>query len=104
MTANTVKGVPEPLLSRVAIFDIPSPDIAQRKRIIETDFQKLCQRTGENVMLCENDVIALSHRIDLDLRTVTRIVRNGFISALKFRYETAKFELPPALKPAMGFY
>lgn len=104
LTANTVAGVPEPLLSRVAIFDIPMPDIAQRKRIIESDFHKLCQRTGAQIEICDSDVIALANRIDLDLRKVTRLVRDGFIQALRLNCDTVKFDVPPVLKPAMGFY
>ena len=39
LTANTTTGVSAPLLSRVAVFDIPPPGIAQRKRLISAQFK-----------------------------------------------------------------
>jgi len=103
LTANTVAGVSDPLLSRMAVFDIPMPGIEQRKRIIDADFNKLRSRTGINVNTTPDDLTSLAERIDLDLRKVTRIVRDSFISALGQEKHRATFILPPASKPQMGF-
>ena len=82
LTANTVVGVSAPLLSRMAVFDVPPPGIEQRKRIINTEFKKLCDRTGLNVKTTGCEITFLAERVDLDLRKVTRIVRDSFIAAI----------------------
>lgn len=103
LTANTVAGVSAPLLSRMAVFDIPTPGIEQRRRIIDADFNKLRSRTDINVNTTPDDLTSLAKRVDLDLRKVTRIVRDSFISALGQEKHRATFILPPASKPQMGF-
>jgi ATP-dependent Lon protease len=82
LTANTTTGVSDPLLSRMAVFDIAPPGIEQRKRIITAQFKKLCDRTGLNVKATGSDIAFLAERLDLDLRKVTRIVRDSFIAAI----------------------
>lgn len=104
LTANTTSGVSAPLLSRMSVFDIPSPGIKQRKRIIKADFEKLRKRTGINVNTTPDDLMSLAKRVDLDLRAVTRIVRDSFIAALGRESRYAPINLPPASKPTMGFY
>lgn len=104
LTANTVAGVSDPLLSRMAVFDIPTPGIEQRKRIIDADFNKLRSRTGINVKITGDEVMTLAERVDLDLRKVTRIVRDSFIGALGQEQHRALINLPPASKPQMGFF
>ena len=103
MTANTIEGVAAPLLSRMRIFDIPTPGVDQRKRIIEADFKKLRNRTGIKVRTNPNDVMMLAERVDLDLRKVTRIVRDSFITALGHGKLIARFDCPSAAKHSMGF-
>ncbi|MHB1619706.1 MAG: AAA family ATPase [Sulfuricella sp.] len=103
LTANTVEGVADPLLSRMNVFDIPMPGIEQRKRIIEADFKKLRNRTGVKIRTNPNDVMILAERVDLDLRKVTRIVRDSFIAALGHGKFMARFDFPPSTKPSMGF-
>lgn len=83
LTANTTTGVSAPLLSRMAVFDIPPPGIEQRRRIINAEFKKLCDRTGFNVKTADIEVTLLAERADLDLRKVTRIVRDSFIAAIR---------------------
>lgn len=96
-------GVSAPLLSRMSVFDIPSPGIKQRKRIIKADFEKLRKRTGINVNTTPEDLMGLAKRLDLDLRAVTQIVRSSFIAALGRESRYAPINLPPAGKPTMGF-
>ena len=103
LTANTIEGVSAPLLSRMTVFDIPTPGINQRRRIIESDFGTLCKRTGIKAKTTATDVTMLAERVDLDLRQVSRIVRDSFIAALRHEDRMAKFDLPPAVKPSMGF-
>jgi ATP-dependent Lon protease len=103
LTANTIEGVSDPLLSRVMTFNIPTPGVEQRKRIIKSEFRRLCKRVGIKVRIVSNDVIDLANRVDLDLRKVNRIVRDGVIEALRKRSKTAKFSLPPTNKRPIGF-
>lgn len=103
LTANTIEGVAAPLLSRMGVFDIPTPGVEQRKRIIEAEFNSLRKRTGAVIGIETEGVMALAGRLDLDLRKVTRIVRDGFIAALGNKKSTLHFELPTAVKASMGF-
>lgn len=82
LTANSTEGVSAPLLSRMNVFNIPSPGIQQRSRIIEAELEKLRTRTGADVKAAEGEVRLLAGLANLDLRQVTRIVRDGFIAAL----------------------
>ena len=103
LTANTIEGISEPLLSRVMTFNIPSPRVEQRQRIIKTEFSKLSKRIGTNVKIPLNDVIQLAERVDLDLREVSRIVRDSVIDSLRKHSSTAKLSLPPRKKSSIGF-
>lgn len=103
LTANTIEGVSAPLLSRMTVFNIPTPGVDQRRRIIESDFETLCTRTGVKARTTATDVTMLAGRVDLDLRQVSRIVRESFIAALQHTDRIAQFYLPPALRPSMGF-
>ena len=82
LTANTTDGVSAPLLSRMNVFNIPSPGIQQRSRIIEAELDKLRTRTGADVNAAEGEIRLLAGLANLDLRQITRIVRDGFIAAL----------------------
>lgn len=104
LTANTTAGVSAPLLSRMITFDIPAPGIAQRKRIIEADLESLRARTGVMVRIKPGQVRMLAERLDLDLRKLTRIVRDCFIAAIGHNLHIGSFDLPLAVKPAMGFF
>lgn len=98
LTANTTTGVSDPLLSRMAVFEIPPPGIEQRKRIITAEFKKLCSRTGFNVKTTDIEVTFLAERVDLDLRKVTRIVRDSFIAAIGQDKLLATINLPQLQK------
>ena len=82
LTANTTESVSAPLLSRLNVFNIPSPGIQQRSRIIEAELEKLRTRTGADVKAAEGEVMLLAGLANLDLRQIARIVRDGFIAAL----------------------
>jgi len=82
LTANTTESVSAPLLSRMNVFNIPSPGIQQRSRIIEAELEKLRTRTGADVKAAGGEVMLLAGLANLDLRQITRIVRDGFIAAL----------------------
>lgn len=94
LTANTTTGISDPLLSRMAVFDIPPPGFEQRKRIITAQFKKLCDRTGFNVKTPGGEIAFLAERLDLDLRKVRRIVRDSFIAAIGQDQLLATIELP----------
>ena len=82
LTANTTESVSAPLLSRMNVFNIPSPGIQQRSRIIEAELERLRTRTGADVKAAGGEVRLLAGLANLDLRQITRIVRDGFIAAL----------------------
>jgi ATP-dependent Lon protease len=82
LTANTTESVSAPLLSRMNVFNIPSPSIQQRTRIIEAELEKLRTRTGADVRAAGGEVMLLAGLGNLDLRQITRIVRDGFTAAL----------------------
>lgn len=82
LTANTTEGISAPLLSRMNVFNISAPGIQQRSRIIEAELEKLRKRTGADVKAAEGEVRLLAGLANLDLRQITRIVRDGFIAAL----------------------
>ncbi len=82
LTANTTESVSAPLLSRMNVFNIPSPGVQQRRRIIEAELEKLRLRTGADVKAAGGEVMLLAGLAKLDLRQITRIVRDGFIAAL----------------------
>ena len=82
LTANTTESVSAPMLSRMNVFNIPSPGAQQRSRIIEAELEKLRTRTGADVKAAEGEVRLLAGLANLDLRQITRIVRDGFIASL----------------------
>ena len=85
------------------IFNIPTPGVEQRQRIIKTEFSKLCKRVGAKVRIASRDVSQLAERVDLDLRNINRIVRDSVIEAIGKRRSAATFTLPPAVRRSMGF-
>lgn len=82
LTANTTEAISVPLLSRMNVFNIPTPGFHQRIRIIEAELEKLRTRTGADVKAAEGEVRLLAGLANLDLRQITRIVRDGFTAAL----------------------
>lgn len=93
LTANTTESVSAPLLSRMNVFNIPSPGIQQRSRIIEAELEKLRTRTGADVKAAGGEVMLLAGLANLDLRQITRIVRDGFIAALGQKHRHLIFDV-----------
>lgn len=104
LTANTIEDIPDPLLSRLNIFEIKAPCFEQRMRIIKMNFKTLNQKTGKKIRVGAGEIHRLAERIDIDLRKMNRIVQDGFISALRNKVKTAKFILPKTNKTTIGFY
>ena len=94
LTANSLEGVPAPLLSRLEVFDIPRPEPAQRLRIIENEAALLRHKTGLNIRLDKVGCDALADRQDIDLRKTTRLVSEAFARALQAGELVAKLLVP----------
>ena len=103
LTANTIEGLSEPLLSRVNTFQIPPPDVAQRKRIIELEHKKICELTRKTININQQELDLLAARLDLDLRKVSQIVRKHMIDAISNQECVAHICLPPITKNRIGF-
>ena len=94
LTANSLEGVPAPLLSRLEVFDIARPEPAQRMRIIQNEAAMLRRKTGLNIRLDKVGSDALADRQDIDLRKTTRLVSEAFARALQARELVAKLLVP----------
>ena len=94
LTANSLEGVPAPLLSRLEVFDIARPEPAQRMRIIQIEAAMLRRKTGLNIRLDKAGSEALAERQDIDLRKTTRLVSEAFARALQAGELVAKLLLP----------
>ena len=94
LTANSLEGVPAPLLSRVEVFDVPRPEPAQRLRIIQEEAAKLRTKTKLPIKLDKASSEALAARKDVDLRKTTRLVREAFTRALQANELVAKLVVP----------
>lgn len=105
LTANTLKGIPDSLLSRVDVFDVPAPLPAQRLRIIEETAEKLRLKTGRAIALHEGTRTQLAERMDIDLRRVTRLVKEAFARAMQIGATVAYIEVPTRSgKRSIGFH
>jgi len=82
LTANDLAAVPPPLLSRVEVFDIPSPEPEQRLRLVLAEVRRLQQATGKRIELDASAADALSERSDIDLRATHRLVQDAFATAM----------------------
>jgi ATP-dependent Lon protease len=94
LTANSLEGVPAPLLSRLEVFDIARPEAAQRLRIILNEAANLRRKTGMNIRLDKVGSEALADRQDIDLRKTTRLVSEAFARALQAGELVAKLLVP----------
>jgi ATP-dependent Lon protease len=83
LTANSIAGVPQSLLSRVEVFNVPNPEPKQRLRIIQGIAEKLRRNTGVQIELDKNSSQKLANRQDIDLRKVTRLVESAFADAIE---------------------
>lgn len=104
LTANDLDRVPPPLLSRVEVFDIPTPDPEQRMQIIVAKVGHLQRLTGKHIQLEEDGATSLAERTDLDLRQLHRTVIDAFAIALATGKDVATLALPPpAKRQPIGF-
>jgi len=104
LTANTLDGVPLPLLSRVEVFDVPRPAPAQRLRIIQDEAEQLRRKTRKQIELDEGTSQILAERTDIDLRKTTRLVKEAFTQALLLGNTVAKLVIPKGVRQkSMGF-
>ncbi|HEY6018992.1 MAG TPA: AAA family ATPase [Candidatus Paceibacterota bacterium] len=83
LTANSLEGVPESLLSRCEVFNVPRPEPVQRLRIIEAMGNKLRMKTGRSIELDKGTSRLLAERMDIDLRQVTFLVEGAFAKAIQ---------------------
>lgn len=90
LTANSLDGVPTPLLSRVEVFDVPRPEAAQRLRIIQDMAEQLRKETKKQIELDKDTSKMLAGRIDIDLRKTIRLVNEAFSRAMQSGETVAK--------------
>ncbi|AZU57586.1 AAA family ATPase [Ralstonia solanacearum] len=82
LTANDLRAVPAPLLSRVEVFDIPAPEPEQRLLIIHAEVERLRRTTRKRIELDPHAAQALAERTDIDLRQTHRLLADAFATAL----------------------
>ncbi len=105
LTANSLDSVPPALLSRVEVFHIPAPQSPQRLRIIEDTWKSLRSKTRKRIALEAPSAHALSERLDIDLRRMTRLVHEAFAKALQSGDAMAQIAQPKALsRRSIGFH
>ncbi|MFI4939761.1 MAG: hypothetical protein ACHP7O_05395 [Burkholderiales bacterium] len=88
------RAVPTALLSRVEVFNVPAPESAQRRRIINEMVGNLRSKTKRKIALDESSSEALANRIDIDLRRVTRLVHEAFTRAMQGGDKVAHIVIP----------
>jgi len=94
LTANSLDGVPAPLLSRLEVFDVPRPEPAQRLRIIKAEAERLRRKTKTQIELDAAVCNDLAERVDIDLRKTGRLVKEAFSKAMVTGERVARFPLP----------
>ena len=97
LTANDIRKVPLPLLSRVEVFTVAAPQPSQRLRIIEQTMASLSEKTGRSICLAPGAAEQLSERLDIDLRQLHRLVRASFTVALQAGNAVARIKQPDAM-------
>lgn len=104
LTANSLDGVPTPLLSRVEVFEVQRPDFLQRLRIIECHAELLRLKTRREIYLDEAASTRLAERADLDLRKTTRLIDEAFAQALLSGAAMANLTIPKSeARRSIGF-
>ncbi len=104
LTANSLDGVPAALLSRVEVFEVPQPEPAQRLRIIEQVAAQLRLKTKTQIAMDPGKCNLLAERMDIDLRRLSRLVKEGFAKAMQLGESLASIVIPPfSGKRSIGF-
>lgn len=96
LTANSLTGVPDALLSRCEVFTITMPNATQRLRIIENEANHLKEKLGREIALDWDTASRVAEADDMDMRKVQRLVKNAFAEAIKTGKTTAVLEAPPS--------
>ena len=105
LTANSLDGVPSPLLSRVEVFHVPPPEPSQRLRIIQATAEKLRQKTKRPIVLDSDSCKELADRVDIDLRRLTRLVNEAFARSMQAGKTVAPIAIPGISgKRGIGFH
>ena len=94
MTANSIKDVPESLLSRCEVFDVPRPGAVQRLRIIHDIAKQLRQKTGTQIEVNESAASMIANAVDIDLRQLNLVVEDAFAKALQSGDNVAYLWMP----------
>lgn len=94
LTANSLKGIPDSLLSRVTVFNVPDPQPPQRLRIIEAIAADLKAKSNQQIDFDKASIDHLAQRIDLDLRSLSRLTTTAFAKAIKQGDSVAKIVIP----------
>lgn len=86
--ANSLDGIPEPLLTRLKVFEIPDPTIEERQRI----FRKIYQGATDTSSLFSKDfdISLLDGFLEVSLREVKQLINDAVANAL---LEKSKEEL-----------
>ena len=104
LTANSLDGVPAALLSRVEVFDVPRPEPVQRLRIIEELVKQLCLKTKKQITLDNSTSQSLAERMDIDLRRLSRLVKEAFARAMQSGETLVSVQVPAfSGKRTIGF-
>ena len=90
LTANRIEDIPEPLLSRVTIFNVKRPGPEQRLRIIENEVKDLCEATDNKMNLDKVSAQKLADRVDIDLRVTASIIQEAFVKAILAKKDTVE--------------
>ena len=113
LTANRIEDIPEPLLSRVTIFNVKRPGTEQRLRIIENEVKDLCEATDNKMNLDKVSAQKLADRVDIDLRVTASIIHEAFVKAILAKKDTVELlikkdvytgEKPAAINRSPVFY
>jgi ATP-dependent Lon protease len=94
LTANSLKGIPDSLLSRVTVFNVPDPQPPQRLRIIAAIAADLKAKSNQQIDFDKASIDHLAQRIDLDLRSLSRLTTTAFAKAIKQGDSVAKIVIP----------
>lgn len=94
LTANSLKGIPDSLLSRVTVFNVPDPQPPQRLRIIEAIAADLKAKSNQQIDFDKASIDRLAQRIDLDLRSLSRLTTTAFAKAIKQGDSVAEIVIP----------
>jgi ATP-dependent Lon protease len=98
LTANDISRVSEPLLSRVEVFEVPRPTVAQRERIIRAELDILLNKTQADIEVPTEMIENLAAQTEMDLRRTVSLVRDSFIDSMMKSAKVMQIEQKEAVK------